>query len=813
MAISDNNVPQGKRDIEASGKAGARAAVPATGSAGRGNLIDRCAYLILRWRRPLLIAGLVVTALFLYSATHLSLSSGFYKMIPAHHEYMKTFEKYRNEFGGADQVMIALKVKQGDIYQKQVIDTVKAITDDVFYVNGVDRNSITSLVTTNVRYNEVVEEGFRSGRLVPSEFFGKPEELRQIHQNVLKSDWVGRIVSEDMTATMLVATLSPTEPGSDAPLDLIRVGHDLEKVRQKYEGDLVSVHVVGFAKSTADIADGATSVLTCFLLAFIVTALLLYWYLKSAMLSACALVVALLPVIWLLGFLPLVGLTLDPMSILVPFLIFTIGVSHAVQMTRAWKQETLLGFDGVTASIHCFRKLFVPGITALAANALAFVTIAVVDIEIVRELAFTLTIGVTGMILTNKVLLPILLSYMKFSPAKTERFKARQEREQGRAWERLGWLATRKGALVPLAMAVLALGFGIWKARDLKIGDIGEGVTELRADSRYNQDVRMITGNFSIGMDLLQVIAEAKGDESPCVSREVQEKIDKFDFTMRQTDGVSAVRSLPSFISKVTQDFAEGWYRWRMLPETVPQIAQGVGMSTRLGNEYRNSACNAIPISVYTSDRQATTISHIVDVIKQFKASNDSDALVFRLASGNIGIMAATNEVVERSELILHFTVFGALGLMCLIMFRSLRLTICVIVPAMLVTLLCNAVMAVLGIGMKVNTLPVIAIAVGVGIDYGIYLFERVKHEMADSGHSLRDAFVLALKERGSASLFTAVMMSISMATWIFSTLKFQSDMGILLAFMFIVNVFGAILLGPAIAAYLIGTRRKKART
>lgn len=772
--------------------------------AAKGGFVDRCARLIIHWRLPLLIMGVIVTVFFAWSASRLQLSSGFYKMLPAHHEFMETFSQYRNEFGGADKVMLAIQVKDGNIFQKDIIELIQKVTDEVFYVDGVDRNSITSLTTTNVRYNEVVEEGFRSGRLVPGEFFGTQAELDQIRENVLKSDWIGRIISDDMSATMVVATLSPTMPGSEEPLDLIAVGKKLEEIRGKFENERISLHIIGFAKATADIAGGTSSVMLGFLMAFVITAVLLYWYSGSLMLSAWALIVALLPVIWLLGFLPLVGLGLDPMSILVPFLIFIIGVSHAVQMTKAWKLETLRGCDGMQASYNCFRKLFVPGITALAANALAFVTIAVVDIQVVRELAFTLSIGVTGMILTNKILLPILLSYMRFSAKEAARLRAKQD-NGSRVWDHLGVLATRKGALLPLSLAVLMLGLGLWKAQDLQIGDMGKGVPELRAESRYNQDVEVVTGKFAIGVDLLQVIAEIHSDEeTPCVKREIQEKIERFDFLMRQTEGVAAVRSLPGFINQVTQEFAEGWYKWRMLPETVPQIAQGVGMSTRLGNEYLNSGCTAIPISIYTSDHQATTISHIIEVIKAFKAENDSDELVFRLASGNIGVMAATNEVVERSELLLHFTVFASLGLMCLIMFRSLRITLCVVLPAVLVTLLCNAVMAMLDIGIKVNTLPVIAIAVGVGIDYGIYLFERVKHEM-EAGHDLREAFVMALRERGSASLFTAVTMSLSIATWIFSTLKFQADMGVLLAFMFIVNLFGAILLGPALAAYMMG--------
>ena len=805
-----NNITSSEQADAAAGSGGGAVHGEFVASDFSKTLIGRIGYAIFHWRRSLLLLGVALTLVLGYFATHLQVTAGFSKMIPLHHEYMRTFLDYQDEFGGADKVLIAIKVKKGDIFQPDVMETIRHVTEEAFYVKGVERSSLTSLFTPNVRYNEVVEEGFKSANLVPADFSGKPEEMALVKKNVLKSDWIGRIVSADMTSAMVVATLQDLDGETGQRLDLRNIGTQLEQIRTKYENDKVSVHIIGFAKSIADIAEGASSVLIFFVAAFFITAALLYWYSGSFMLTSCALIAATIPVIWLLGMLPLLGLGLDPMSILVPFLIFAIGVSHAVQMTNAWKLETLAGADGVTASRNCFLKLFIPGATALLANALGFMVIALVDIEIVRELAMTATIGVTVMIITNKVLLPILLSYMRFSSTSAHKLRGKETAGDW-LWTRMGPLASKKGALLPLALAAILIAVGVWQAKDLKIGDMGRGVPELRPDSRYNRDVDMVTSNFAIGVDMLQVIAEAKGEDSPCVQRDIEEKVEKFDFAMRQTEGVAGVRSLASFITAVTQDFAEGWVKWRMLPETVEQIAQGVGFATRLGNEYRNSKCTAIPISIYTTDHQATTISHIVERIKAFKAENDNDKVVFRLASGNVGVMAATNEVLEQSDKWVNFTLFAAVALLCLVTFRSIRVTLCIILPLGLVTLLCNAIMANMGIGVKVNTLPVIAISVGVGVDYGIYLFERMMHEMQERNRTLQQAFVEALKQRGTASLFTAVTMTVSVLTWAFSTLKFQADMGILLAFMFLVNVFGAILLLPALAAYIVGNRYQEA--
>ncbi|MFT3792283.1 MAG: efflux RND transporter permease subunit [Rudaea sp.] len=760
-------------------------------------------------RLPLLVVGIALTALLAWSATHLRVTAGFTKMIPLHHEYMGTFKAYEDVFGGADRVLVAIEVKHGDIFDKKALDAVRKISDEVFYIKGVERSSLASLSTPNVRWNEVVEDGFRGGPVMPADFAGTPQQIAAVRTNLYKSDYIGRIVSNDLTTTLVSATLQDRDPDTGDRLDLRRIGAQLEGIRKKYEDSDLSIRVLGFAKASADIAEGATDVFKYFVIAFVITAVMLLWYSGSPMLTGWVLLAAAIPVIWLLGILPLLGLGLDPMSILVPFLIFAIGVSHAVQMTNAWKLETLHGADGLTASHNCFVNLFIPGATALLANAVGFLVIAIVDIQIVRELALTATIGVTVMIATNKVLLPILLSYMKLSPKSAERLHGKET--VGYAlWERLGFLATKKGSLLPLAIGLALAVFGVLEARHLKIGDLGAGVPELRSSTRYNQDVAVITDKFSVGLDVLLVVAEMKGDDSPCLNRDYLSKVEDFEMRMRHLPDVAAVRSLTSFIASVTQDYSEGWMKWRVLPETKAQIAQGTGMATRLGNEYKNELCNAIPLYVYPVDHQATTIDHIVAAIKDFKKTNDGGGIEFRLASGNVGVMAATNEVVERSDKWVNFTLFLAVALLCLVTFRSFLITLCVILPLALVTLLCNATMALLSIGVKVNTLPVIAISVGVGVDYGIYLFERIRHEMIHRGLSLKAAYVAALKQRGTASVFTAVMMTVSVLTWAFSSLKFQADMGILLAFMFLVNVFGAIILLPGLAAWLVGDRDRK---
>jgi uncharacterized protein len=761
---------------------------------------------LIRLRTVLLWVFALTTLALGYSATRLQIQAGFTKMIPLQHEYMRTFIDYQQAFGGANKILVALRSKDGDIYSAEYLAKLKQLNEDMFFLHGVERSSVLSLYSPNAIFIEVVEDGFKAGPVLPNNFNGTPASINEFRENLLKSNWVGRLVANDFESALVSVVLQDKDPDTGKRLDLKRVGADLEKIREKYEGDKFSVQIVGFAKSASDIAAGAQGVLVFFAVAFLITALLLFWYSGSLKLTCWALVVAIIPVIWLLGLLPLLGLTLDPMSILVPFLIFSIGVSHAVQMTNAWKHDVLQGADSISAARSAFLKLFIPGSSALIANAVGFMVIAFVKIEMVRELAITATLGVSLMIFTNKLLLPILLSFMKLSARDAKKIQGKESSGTW-LWRRLSAVATPRYAAVTILAALLLLAAGLWQAKRLHIGDLGAGVPELRENARYNQDVAVVAKNFSVGVDVLSVIAEAPRADA-CVDLDTLELLDRFEFFMRQTDGVQSVRGMAGFVRNATAGYSEGDLRWAVIPDNKPQRAQAAGLSTRGGaSDLANRDCSAMNIALFTRDHQAPTIAHIVEEVKKFKSAFDGDKLKFRLASGNVGVMAATNETVEAADKWVNFALFASVGLLCFITFRSAMITICIILPLGLSVVLCNALMAALGIGLKVNTLPVVALGVGVGVDYGIYLFEVMRHEIRDRNLSLRDGFLEALKQRGTASLFTAVTMTIGVATWVFSALKFQSDMGVLLAFMFMVNLAGAILLAPALAAFLLGAR------
>ncbi|WP_042883158.1 efflux RND transporter permease subunit [Cupriavidus necator] len=782
-------------------------------SSGRlGRFVDACASVLMRRRRLLLLLCLAVTVALGFSATRLRLDPGFNKMIPLQHPYMQVFTKYASTFSGANTVLLSMRWKgDGDIYNAAFMDKLRHATDEVFFIPGVDRSRVFSLFTPNVRYTEVTEAGFRGDVVVPGRFSGTPAELDKVRRNVARSGQIGRLVSNDLKSALIRAELRETDPATGKAIDYGSVARQLEKIRAQFSGQDVEVNIVGFAKLVGDVEAGIAGVMGFFALAFAVTALLLWLYTRSLRISLLALVVALLPVGWLLGLLPLLGYGIDPMSILVPFLIFSIGVSHAVQMTNAWKQEVVQGHNALDSAGAAFRKLFIPGTVALLTNALGFMVIMRIEIDIVRELGITACLGVLLMIVTNKVFLPILLSYTRLEPSALARSQARRAQGNVGLWQKFGALARPAPALGVFIAALALLAGGAIESRGLKIGDVGSGAPELRADSRYNRDSASIVSQYNIGSDALTVVVEPTGFDDGCLHYPVMSAVERFEMHMRGVSGVQSVVSVSSLAKVVIGANNEGNPRWEALPRSSQGLSQGA-KAYDPDNGMNTSNCQAIQVQIYTANHEGATIAHIIREIRRFTAGDKTPNVAFRLAGGNIGVMAATNEAVEEAEVAMLLAIFGAITLLCLLTFRSWRAVLCIIVPLSLVSVLCNALMARLGIGLKVSTLPVITLGVGVGVDYGIYLYERIQHQIREEGQALPQAFAEAMRQRGSAALFTALTMCIGVGTWAFAALKFQADMGILLAFMFLVNLFGAVSLLPALAAWLGVEDEERAR-
>ncbi|MDB6169455.1 MAG: hypothetical protein JWM88_2319 [Verrucomicrobia bacterium] len=754
-----------------------------------------------RHRLPLVGTFAILTAVVAVFASRLRVDASFNKSLPANHPYIRTFTRYQGEFGGANRVLIALMARDGDIFTPEFFAQLRKVTDETIYLPAVDRPQVQSLFTPNVRYIEVIEDGFSGGNVIPADFTPTPANFARVRENIIKSGKLGQLVASDFSGAIVSAQLLEVDPGSGRKVDYVAVARGLEAIRERVERETrgaVSVHVIGFAKVIGDLNDGARGVLVLFAISIVITALLVWHYAGRWKLAAAPVLCSLVAVVWQLGLLTALGYGIDPFSILVPFLVFAIGVSHGVQKISLFRNEMLAGHDSRTAAQLAFRRLIVPGVVALATDTVGFITMLVIRIPAIQELAIVASLGVSVIVITNFFLLPILLSYLHL-PASYGRWVAERRAKAARFWGRLA-RGMKAGPSMIIILVWFALGaWGYWKSGQVRIGDTEAGVPELRQGSRYNRDTRVITSKFSIGVDMLSVIVETV--PNGCVDYDVVSLMDQFEGRMRGVSGVQSVISLPAMAKLVNAGYSEGSLKWRILPRNPQALAQAVSpIETATG--LLNADASVMPVMIFLADHRAETLRAVTDAVKEFSSTHPSAKARLLLASGNAGVMAATNEVVQAAQTPIVLWVFGAVTALCLVTFRSVRATLCIVVPLAIVSWLAYALMVYLGIGLKTSTLPVVALGVGIGVDYGIYLFAQL-HSALRRGEDFDRTMFAALNDTGAAIVFTGLTLAVGVSTWIFSDLKFQADMGLLLTFMFLVNMLGAIMLLPAMARWL----------
>src|SRR5436190_588598 len=399
-----------------------------------GNLLER---LVFNTRLAMIVVCAIITILLGYvAATKLRLNASFEKMLPQSQPYIKNYLTYQTDLRGlGNAIRVVVENTDGDIFDPKYLEVLKQVNDALVLTPGVDRAWVKSLWTPAVRWTEVTEEGFRGGPVMPDSYNGSPQTVEQLKQNIARSGIVGSLVANNFKSSMIFVPLLDKQPGTGKPIDYRGLSRVLdEKIRAKYElaktleekvrtkeTPQVRIHVIGFAKLVGELIDGLVKVMAFFGVAAVIATAIIFWYTRCVRSTALVIACSIVAVIWQLGLVALFGFELDPFSILVPFLVFAIGVSHGAQKMNGILQDLGRRTHQLVAARYTFRRLFLAGLTALVADAVGFAVLLVIDIQAIRELAIAASIGVAALIFTNLILLPILLSYTGVSPTAAER--------------------------------------------------------------------------------------------------------------------------------------------------------------------------------------------------------------------------------------------------------------------------------------------------------------------------------------------------------------------------------------------------------
>jgi predicted RND superfamily exporter protein len=753
-------------------------------------------------RYTVMAAFLAVTAVMAYFAVQLRMDAGFEKQIPVGHEYTQTYAQYKQDLFGANRVTVVVKARSGTIWTQAQLQKLYQVTRAVQFLPNVDRLGVQSLWTPNSYVNEITEEGFRADPIISGTT--DPNALTaplisSIRQSTIRGGYVGTLVARDESSAMITADLDERD-AKGQKLDYVEFNHLLEaKIRQPFEDANTQIEIVGFAKQIGDIADGASSVLRFCGIALLLTALAVYWYCRSVRFTILPIVCSLTSLIWQFGALRLLGFSLDPLGVLVPFLIFSIGVSHGVQQINFITRELASGKSFMHAARGSFSGLLIPGTLALSTAFVSFLTLLLIPIPMVRELATTASLGVAFKIVTNLIMLPLAASMFGFGKATPAVAVSRKDVSRARWLHKLSHIAEPRNAIITLLLAAGIFGCSVWESRDRVIGTLQPGVPELRENSRFNLDAVAISGSYDVGLDWLSVVFETPADA--CTDARVGLYEDDFATAMQGVQGVVSVASYPQMLRNYNEGYNEGNPKMFVVP--IDPANYG-GLSAEIGrvHGYVNKGCTMTATHLYLADHKATTINRVIAAVKAFRDANHSDGIKIRLAAGNAGVLAAINDEVQHSELPMMLYVYASIICFVFLAYRDLRAVVACCAPLTLATFIGYWFMKELHIGLTVATLPVMVLAVGVGVDYAFYIYNRLQYYMANDVPIVK-AMEQSIEDVGVATIFTAITLALGVATWSFSSLKFQADMGTLLAFMFIVNLVMAMTVLPALVVVL----------
>jgi uncharacterized protein len=785
-----------------------------------GSLLER---LLFNHRAVVVAICAIITILLACQATRLTLNASFENTLPTQHPFIQNYLKNRGELqglGNAVRVVVeAPRHADGSprsIYDAKYLATLAKINDEIFLIPGVDRAFMKSIWTPNMRWVAVTEDGLDGGPVIPDDFdAASPASIEHVRVNVQRSGEIGQIVAQNAGSSVIYVPLLSQDPKTGKPIDYTSFSQSLEKIRATYQAQGVTLHITGFAKVVGDLIDGLKAILMFFAAAVAIACVVLYGYTRCVRSTLLVVSCSLVAVVWQLGLLPMLGFQLDPYSVLVPFLVFAIGMSHGAQKMNGIMQDIGRGTHSVVAARYTFRRLFLAGLTALLCDAVGFAVLILIRIPVIQSLALIASIGVAVLIFTNLVLLPILLSYTGVSKTAALRTLTAEQadnvnegtRGKHPLWAFLDLFTHRRFATVAVVIAAVLASGGYAVSRHLQVGDLDPGAPELRADSRYNRDVAFTSANYGASSDVFAVMV--KTPDGGCSSYHAAMLADSLEWKLRQVPGVESTHSLADYDRGLAIGLNEGNPKWF---DVVPSQGLLNTIAARAPREMMNEACNTLTVLAYLRDHKATTLAKVVDVVQRFAADNDSPDAHFLLAAGSAGFDAATNIVVERANREMLLWVYAAVIVLCLVTFRSWRAVLCAVLPLMLTSILCEALMVMLGIGVKVATLPVIALGVGIGVDYALYVMTITLAQLRE-GKSLSEAYYAALRFTGRVVLLTGVTLALGVATWIGSPIKFQADMGMLLAFMFLLNMLGALILLPALAHFLFSGSMLRAST
>lgn len=753
--------------------------------------------IVWQWPRVTLLLIAAVTVVFALRVPAVRIVSDFADLLPQQHPYIQLHNEIRDTFGGANNIIVAITVDEGTIFSNDTLDRIHRITLGVDALDGINHNLVTSLTHRNVRKVWLGGEGTvkSSPYYDPLKGVYSTAELNAMKEDVLADSRVlGLLVSPDLKSALVRGTLN------EGTLDYERVFRQLQSIRELESHEGVRIYATGQPVLVGWVTGYAEQIFTIFVLTIVIMLGLLVVHFRRFYGILLPVIGILVTSIWGLGILQLLGYDLDPLMLVIPFVISARAMSHGVQILERYYEEINNGHDGPWAAHLAFSNLFRPGSLGVVTDAIGLLLISVGSVPINDKLAVYACFWAFSVIFTVIIAIPCMLQLL---PTPTAREAGSSAMSKVFKFIAEKTVQPRAARMVLAACAVITLG-GLAAAARVTIGDTEPGSPLLYGDHDYNVSSKVINESFP-GSEELFVIGRT--DEPGGLKRpEVIKALADLQAHMLLDPELGGTKGLPDLIRAVNRITHYNDPRWLSTPEE-PQLVGGLMFLFMMASpiqgallEFLDTDESTANLVFYYKDYQGKTIRRAIEMVSQWKEQfeDEIDGFSVKLAGGTIGVKAAINESAFQSNLLIIPLVFALIFLSVSGFYASFHAGVIMLAAMTVATVLTYAYMGLAGIGINVNTVPIIAVGIGIGIDYSIYLMDRVRSEYHD-GLSLGESIRVGLETTGTAIGFTAAVLICGVIMWVFvSNLKFQADAAMLLIVMLGLNAMTAVFLVPA---------------
>mgnify|MGYP000731246864 CR=1 FL=1 len=766
---------------------------------------QKIADFVIGYRRLILIIIILVTVYFCFQITKLQVFTDFSDLLPQSHPYVKIHNKFREVFGGANLLLISVEVKQGTIFNKKTLQKVKDISEELVKIKGVDRYKILSLAQRKIKDVRITEWGIENVPIMYPSLPKNDEEMEKLQKAIYSNDLIyGTLVSIDSKAALILSDFFEEDVSYN---DLYE---KLKEIRKTHEDDNTIIAIVGNPMHLGVVRSMVGEVVLILIITTIVILAYMYITYKSKRGMLVPIIAAGVSGIWGLGFMSFMKFNLDPLVVVLPFLIALMTARHAMQKVNRYIEEYVSVKNNKEAARKVVEAMFMAGVTGIITDAFGIGLVALAPIPILQKISITCAFWSLATLVLALIFTPILLSYMPESENfKKSIAKMSQDIERETKFDRVlsglgGWILNR-GCWLVLGFYFVLIMVSFSFATKMTVGDVYPGSSLLWPNSRYNQDVDRIDRKFPGFQTPLYIVMEGSQPEAmkqPHILRDIE----SFQRYMTESPHVINSVSLADLIKKIQMQLRENHPKWEVLPDEFSDIGNYFYMLLTASDagdfdKYITSNNQEGNIIFYCRNRQGDTIRQIIqrariyiEKLTQLKDGN------YKLGGGVVGVEAASNEVIERSEILnLSIALLGVL-VFCSINYRSIVAGLILVVPLAISNLFAFAYMGLFKIGLTVSTYPVSSVGIGLGVDYGIYLVSRILEEREKSDN-LKVIITNALKNNGRAIFVIASTLILGLVPWYFSDLRFQAEMGLLLAILLFFNALGALLLVPSFIA------------